>query len=44
MSHLNLTQPMNHFAVAVGAITLMACLTAGAQTTTVPVKPVPAKK
>ena len=44
MTRLNLTQPMNHFAVAVGAITLMACLTAGAQTATVPVKPVPAKK
>ena len=44
MTRLNFTQPMNHFAVVVGAITLMACLTAGAQTTTVPVKPVPAKK
>jgi hypothetical protein len=44
MTRLNLTQPMNHFAVAVGAITLTACLTAGAQTTTAPVKPVPAKK
>src|SRR5580700_6911551 len=44
MIRLNLTQPMSHFAVAVGAITLMACLTAGAQTATVPVKPVPAKK
>jgi hypothetical protein len=44
MTRLNLTQSMNHFAVAVGAITLIACLTAGAQTTTVPVKPVPAKK
>lgn len=44
MTRLNPTQPINHFAVAVGAITLMACLTAGAQTTPVPVKPVPAKK
>ena len=44
MTRFDLKQPMNHFAVAVGAITLMACLTAGAQTTTVPVKPVPAKK
>jgi hypothetical protein len=44
MTRFDLKQPLNHFAVAVGAITLMACLTAGAQTTTAPVKPVPAKK
>jgi hypothetical protein len=44
MTRFDLKQPMNYFAVAVGAITFMACLTVGAQTTTAPVKPVPAKK
>jgi hypothetical protein len=43
MNGLKLTQSINHFATALGAIALMTCLTAGAQTAPAK-KPVPAKK
>jgi hypothetical protein len=44
MNRLKLMQSKNHFAIALGVIALMTCLTAGAQTAPPAKKPVPAKK